>query len=124
MSRSVALLALVLTFLTVSCGSGRQLQSIAITQTVNGQKIEFVATGNFSIAPTTVTPLPVMWSVGPMAPPPPQYTLSTQPASWNCTSVGVEAFPMEAVAPKDPNAPNPGSWSHSMITASSPITCQ
>ena len=71
---------LALACLALSCGSNsvsnsgtnRQLQSITITQTASGQQFEFVATGNFSSSPTTVTPIPVLWSVQLLAPPPPQ----------------------------------------------------
>ena len=46
---------------TVACGnnSSRQLQSISIQKTIQGSQIQLVATGTFSAAPTTVTPLPV-----------------------------------------------------------------
>jgi hypothetical protein len=110
--------------LSLACGSSnnRQLQSITITQTANGQQIEFVATGNFSSAPATVTSIPVMWSVQLMAPPPPQYTLTTQPFRFECTASG--PIPIVAYAPSDPNAPLSGSWaSAKMIQASTVITC-
>jgi hypothetical protein len=61
-------------FLFIACGgSSRQLQSITIAKAANGQQIQFVATGTFSAPPTTVTPLPVDWTSGLMAPPPPTY---------------------------------------------------
>lgn len=125
------ILLLPVTSLTVACGSGssssRQLQSITITQTANGQQIEFIATGNFSSSPATVTPIPVEWSVQLMAPPPPQYTLTTQPFVFDCgvaelTSQG--PIPIVAYAPADPNAPLTGRWSSTrMIQASVVITC-
>ncbi len=67
-------LLLLVTSLTLACGSRRQLQSITIAQNANG---EFVAAGNFSGPPATVTSIPVEWSVQLMAPPPQQYTLAT-----------------------------------------------
>src|SRR5580692_4726494 len=76
MNRFSVLLLLVALAVTVSCGNagagmagtGRQLQSITITQTTNGQQIQFLATGTFSAPPTTVSPLPVAWTLGLMAP--------------------------------------------------------
>lgn len=119
----VFLLLLVLTSFTFSCRNSRQLQSITITKTANGQQIEFVATGNFCSSPTTVTPIPVEWSVQLMAPPPPQYTLTTQPFLFNCTVSG-GPIPLVAYAPSDPKAPLSGSWSSAnMIQASMEVTC-
>ena len=104
-------------FLTLSCGTGRQLQSISISQTTSGQQIQFVATGNFSSAPMTVTPLPVQWTNGLMAPPPPTYTytLTTQPYVFNCVAdTGVE-LQVGAYAPTNPNPPTNGSTKHPVI---------
>ena len=110
--------------LTLACGSSnRRLQSIAMTRTANGQRTEFVATGNFSSPPTTVTSIPVEWSVQLMAPPPPQYTLTNQPFLFDCTG-SAGPVPIVAYAPSDPNAPFSGSWSSArMIQASTVITC-
>jgi hypothetical protein len=124
MNRFCALIILLpVTSLTLACGSSnRRLQSIAMTRTANGQQIEFVATGNFSSSPTTVTSIPVEWSVQLMAPPPQQYTLTNQPFLFKCTASG--PFPIVAYAPSDPNAPLSGSWSSArMIQASAVITC-
>jgi hypothetical protein len=119
------ILLLLVTSLTLACGgsgSSRQLQSITIAQTTNGQQIKFVATGNFSSSPTTVPSIPVEWSVQLMAPPPPQYTLTTQPFLFDCTSSG--AVPIIAYAPADPSAPMSGPWSGArMVQASTMITC-
>jgi hypothetical protein len=118
-------LLLFVTSLNLACGSNgssRQLQSITIAQTANGQQIKFVATGNFSSSPVTVTSIPVEWSVQLMAPPPQQYTLTTQPFSFECASSG--AVPIIAYAPSDPNAPMAGPWSSAkMVQASTTITC-
>jgi hypothetical protein len=127
MNRFSVLLILVATVLTLSCGSGgRQLQSITISQTVNGQQIQFTATGTFSAAPITVSPLPVTWGVGPFAPPPPGnlgYQLSTQPFQFDCTVSG-PSLPVLAWAPPDPNAPSSGSWPFKqMITSSAAVSC-
>lgn len=124
----VLLLLLVVAPLTLSCGSGsnRQLQSITVTQTANGQQVEFVATGNFSSAPTKVTPLPVNWSVGPFAPPPPgnlDYQLTAEPFLFDCAGSGPH-LPVIAFAPSDPQVPSSGSWPfEKMITASAAVTC-
>ena len=93
-----------------------------MTQSANGQQIEFVVTGNFSSLPTRVTSIPVEWSVQLMATPPQQYALTTQTFLFECTGSG--PFPIVAYAPSDPNAALSGSWSSArMIQASTVITC-
>jgi hypothetical protein len=120
---------LVLACLTLNCGSssGRQLKSITITQSASGQQILFAATGNFSSAPATVTPLAVSWGIGPFAPQPLgalQYTLTTKPFVFNCTGSG-PYLPVSVLAPSDPNAPVSGSLPFKqMITATAPVDCQ
>jgi hypothetical protein len=117
---------LVVASVTLACGSGRQLQSINISQTVNGEQIQFVATGIFSAPPTTVTPLPVDWMILPTRPTlqPPQhpYTLTTQPFVVTCPTEEGSGFAAVAFAPPDPNAPASGSVSK-VITQSSAINC-
>jgi hypothetical protein len=109
----------------LGCGnnSSRQLQSITIDRTVSGEQVQFIATGTFSAEPTTVTPLPVDWTMGLMAPPPPRYTytLTTQPFVFDCTASG-PGIPVVAFAPPNPNAPNSGSVA-TVIKASAPINC-
>jgi len=127
MNRLRALILLLpVTSLTLSCGSGsesnRQLQSITIAQTANGQQIEFVATGHFSSPPATVTPIPVEWSIQLMAPPPNQYTLTAQPFLFECAASMSAPIPIVAYAPSNANAPLSGSWS-GMVQASTVITC-
>ena len=110
------------TSLILACGSSsnRQLQSITINSVVNGQQIQFAATGTFSASPTTVSPLPVSWS---FAPPPPQYTLTTQPFLFDCEHPESPG-PIVAMAPADPNAPSSGSmFTTKMISTSGPIPC-
>ena len=114
--------------LTVSCGggSGRQLQSISISKTVVGTNIQFVASGTFSSSPTTVTPLPVDWASGLLAPPPPQYTytLSTQPYVVDCSNPNQAGMAqVSAFAPRDPNAPMNGT-AKTVITGSTSFACQ
>lgn len=112
---------------TLACGGGsrRDLQSITITKTANGQQIQFVATGTFSAPPTTVTPLPVDWTLGLMAPPPPtySYTLTTQPYVYDCANAGAYNLPVVAFAPTDPNAPGSGTTTK-VVIASGGLPCQ
>jgi hypothetical protein len=109
--------------LTLACGSSsnsRQLQSITIAPVANGEQIQFLATGTFSSAPTTVSPLPVSWSY---APPPGQYSLTTQPFVFNCAQPESPG-PVVASAPVNPNAPSSGSMSATnMISHSAGIPC-
>jgi hypothetical protein len=116
------ILLLLATSLALSCGSSsRQLQSITISQTVNGEQIQFVATGTFSAPPTTVTPLPAWWT---FAPPGGHYTLTTQPFVLQCTVSGPYPSPIIAWAPADANAPSSGSLSGiRMVTGSTGATC-
>jgi len=123
------ILLLLVTSLTLSCGSGsdsnRQLQSITITQTANGQQIQFVATGHFSSPPLSVASIPVEWSIQLMAPPPTQYTLTTQPFGFDCSATEQSSggpTPIVAYAPSNANAPVRGSWS-GMVQASTVVTC-
>jgi hypothetical protein len=123
---SFALVLLIL--VTVSCGggSGRQLQSISINKTVVGARIQFVATGTFSGSPMTVTPLPVDWANGLLAPPPPQYTytLSTQPHLVDCSNENQTAMSrVSAFAPRDANAPMSGTTKN-VVTAAVGFSCQ
>lgn len=121
--KSLCFLVLPVAFFTLSCGggSGRHLQSISITKTVSGQHVQFVATGNFSAAPSTVTPLPAFWSIDL---PPTQYKLTTQPFVIQCTAPGPVPGPIAAWAPADPNAPSSGSLSGTnMVTAGTGAVC-
>jgi hypothetical protein len=126
MKRSWAPVVLLVAAVALSCGnSGRQLQSISISQTLSGQQIQFIATGHFSGMPTTVTPLPVSWGIGPFAPPPPSltYTLTMQPFVFDCT-VSNSSLPVSVVAPSNPHAPMTGSLPfHDMVTGEAPIQC-
>lgn len=123
----VFLLALTVAALPlIDCGSNssmtnaRQLQNITIHSTVTGTQIEFTASGTFSAAPVTVSPIAVSWSY---APPPPDYTLTAQPFTLSCLNPQSPG-PIVAVAPADPNAPVTGSMSStSMVTATGPIPC-
>jgi hypothetical protein len=117
---------------TLACGSanpsGGQLQAITIHSTVNGQQIRFTATGTFSALPTTVDPLPVDWSFGPFAPPPPgnlQYTLTTQPYLLNCGTAGIKGpAVLSALAPKNPGTSMEGSMPFAqLVTANAEFTC-
>lgn len=65
----LAVIPVAVATILISCGSGasnRMLQSISISPVMadaqNGQK-QFVATGTFSSAPVTVSPLPAFWTI-------------------------------------------------------------
>lgn len=121
-------LLLLVAGLTLTCGngSGRRLQSIAISKTTSGSQIQFTATGTFSAAPTTLTPLPVDWSMGLFAPPPKQFTysLATQPFVVDCNAVGSGPGQVSAVAPSNPSVSGNGTlaWSE-LLVANSSFTC-
>jgi hypothetical protein len=107
---------------TLSCGSSgsaRQLQSITINAVSNNGEISFSATGNYNLAPLTVTPLPASWYV---IDPSGGYTLTTQPFTTGCNwPHGTMVTVMAAV---DPNAPTTGSDSGTkLIVATAPILC-
>jgi hypothetical protein len=121
-------LLLPLVVLTLSCGGGnsRQLHSISISQTVVGSEIHFIAAGTFSSAPTTISPLPVDWTTGLMAPPPPQYTyrLTSAPYVFDCSNANPgPLLPVVAFAPTDPSAPMSGTV-RNVVTATASVTCQ
>jgi len=94
-----------------ACGSGsRQLQSISISSGGN-VNMQYTATGTFSKAPTTVSPLPVSWYVvnsavnpavnGPIV----GYALTTEPYT---LSPCVLTDTVVALAPVNPSAPSSG----------------
>jgi hypothetical protein len=126
MKKSWALSLFLFASMTLACGSGRQLQSISISQTVNGQQIEYVATGTFSAEPKTVTPLPVQWTIEPTRPtlqlPQRPYTLTTEPYTVTCPNAAEATSVVVAFAPPDPNAPVSGSVSR-FVSQSSAINC-
>jgi len=115
-------------FLALGCGAGgRQLQSITVAQTVSGGKVSFIATGHYTSAPATVTPLAVSWGIGLFAPPPGtvHYTLTAAPYVFTCPTAGSGPLqPVSVFAPRDPNAPSSGSaaWT-SVVTAYAQIQC-
>jgi hypothetical protein len=118
---SLLIPVLALACFALSCGSGRRLQSITISQTTNGTQITFVSTGTFSAPPTTVTPLPVNWYVGAVGA---QYTLTTQPFSATTACLDPAITLLFAIAPADPKAPSSGSVSGTkMIQATGPGVC-
>lgn len=127
MHRFSAFLISALLALSLSCGTGthRYLESITINSTANGQQISFVATGTFTAPPNTVTPLPVSWTLGLMAPPPETFTyaLTTQPYVYDCANAGSANLPVVAFAPINPNAPSSGT-TKTVVTAAAPIHCQ
>ncbi len=123
--RALVLFCLAFCLSTACSTSGRQLQSIQIQSATNNGQIQFTAVGTFSMAPITVEPLPVQWSPGLFAPPPPnlQYALTTQPYVLRCMTA-LEPLQVSAAAPSHPRAPNQGSLPfEQMITASKAASC-
>ncbi len=128
---SVPILLLLVILLTLACGdsssSNRQLESISIKATTDVGQVQFTASGTFSTPPTTVTPLPVEWANGYLAPPAEylDYTLTAQPYVFSCvgyasgTEIQVTAF-----APQNPSAPVSGSspWAK-LVMSHSAIAC-
>lgn len=99
--------ALVLSLLLVAVGCGssnpRQLLSIDISASSLIDSVQFVSTGHFNQAPTSVSPLPVMWVVylphGESGPTIDQTGLA------QCRAGVSGTFTILAYAPADPNIP-------------------
>jgi hypothetical protein len=112
--------------LLMGFGSRRRLESITISQTANGEQVQFTASGTFSALPTKVTPLAVSWGIGLFAPPPPgnlRYTLTTDPFVFHCADFEPD-LPVSVFAPSNPNAPISGSLPfHDMVTAYAKVQC-
>ena len=105
---------------TSMMNSTRQLQSLMVTpsaadaQNFPGAKVQFMATGTFSMAPMTVTSPPVLWSVGSPSfmsptPMPMSMAMSTGPSKDANGVAQCNGFTgittIEATAPADPNMP-------------------
>src|SRR5690348_8018085 len=92
-------------------GSNRQLLSLTISPqsaaAQNGQQPQFVATGHFNTAPTTVTPISVAWQQSfPVFDPPGMvipFTLTQQPFAGQCFQ-GIHTVTVVAFAPVNANA--------------------
>ena len=145
----IAIPAALLLFSIAGCvaDSDRVLQSISISpNTATGASASYTATGTYSSAPVTVTPLSVSWLImGPgLDPPGPGYAETpgvfqaqrcSQVQSKTTTNYVVVAF-----APADPNAPSSGPMpaqvfqdlvtAHTMtseggfVAATAALTCQ
>jgi len=113
----IAIPAALLLFSIAGCvaDSDRVLQSISISpNTATGASASYTATGTYSSAPVTVTPLSVSWFVmGPgLDPPGPGYALA--PGAFQaqrCSQVQSKTsqdYVVIAVAPANPNAPSSG----------------
>lgn len=72
-----------------------------------------------------MTPLPVDWTLGQMAPAPPNYpyTLTAQPYVYDCANTGVYNQPVVAFAPTNPSAPASGSTAK-VVVANGGLPCQ
>jgi len=102
------------TCLVVACGSansGRQLHSITINAVGDCCETIFTATGTYSTAPSTVSPLPTSWSLGT---PPDTYQLTTQPFAVICPLPNGN-YLVTAMSPVNPNAPLTGTVSSTKI---------
>jgi len=133
MSRGLVPLLLMLAFLSLSCGSSRQLNSISVNPaTADAQKfpngqVQFTATGTFNMAPTTVTPLSVTWC--------PQATCGVgTPVNVGvsidgnglaqCVSSFSGTVTIVAEAPRNPGAMiTPMSGMNGMVSGTAQITC-
>jgi hypothetical protein len=106
-----------MTALVAGCGgstmnNGRMLQSITVTpasadaQTFPGGKVQFTATGTFSMAPMTAAPA-VMWSIGSPfgmpSPTMPQASIDSTGLAQCNAFVGTTL--VEATAPTEPEIP-------------------
>jgi hypothetical protein len=117
-----------------SCGGGsnRVLESISLSPnpaTAKNGTVQLVATGTFSSAPVTVSPLPVDWSQSPC-----DDLCDIRPALIGPINVNSEGLAtcavgysgtasVKAVAPKDPKLA-PDTQNVPVITGTASITCQ
>jgi hypothetical protein len=133
--RHVGALSLLLCGLLVaSCGgSSRVLESISISPNPAVAKngtAQLVATGTFSSAPVTVTPLPVDWSQSPcdnlcnVAGPNVIGPISVNSSGVaTCAKGFTGSFPVQAVAPKDPSL-SPDTQNVPTVRGSANLTCE
>jgi hypothetical protein len=122
-------------FLLTSCGGGssRVLDSISISPNPAVAKdgtVQLVATGTFSSAPMTVTPLPVDWSQSPCdnlcnaATPAVIGPISVNTAGVaTCAKGWTGTAPVQATAPKDPTLP-PDTQNVPTVRGTANLTCQ
>jgi hypothetical protein len=97
------------------CGNDRQLQSIMVSPSsmtaAHNAQVTFTASGQFNMAPMSVTPLRVSWmEFGPgidQVSTADNYTLTDQPFTTTCFVPGT--FTVVALAPIDPGASPSGS---------------
>lgn len=95
----------------LGCGtSSRQLKSISISPSSaaaqgspNGQ-VQFVAAGHYNRAPTTSSPLPVLWAIVPGIGGQAGATI-TQSGVAQCSPGASGSFSVATWAPADPNIP-------------------
>jgi hypothetical protein len=110
MTRTGLLSLGILCFVLAGCGSSsRQLQSISITSAsantqvpANGQ-VQFVATGHYNRAPSTLSPLPALWVIYP--PKGAAGASITQTGLAQCVTGAASSFSVLAYAPADPSIP-------------------
>ena len=132
---AAALLALFPGLILLSCGGGssnsRVLESISISpnpaMAKNGT-VQLVATGTFSSAPVTVTPLPADWSQSPCdnlcnGTPEVVGPISVNDSGLaGCAQGYAGTLPVKAVAPKNPSLP-PDTQNVPTVTGTTNVTC-
>ena len=100
--------SIILAFLCAGCGNSnpRELQSITINpptadaSTFAGGQVQFIATGHYSKAPTTISPVTVLWSVYK----PPLATIDQNGVA-QCSVGTTGQFTVLAYAPSEPVLP-------------------
>ena len=126
MVRVGSALTLTVLLLATACGGGsspRQLQSISISAAAANNAVQFIATGHYNQAPTTLSPLPVFWSI-PLLDNDPGPTI-TQDGIAQCTSGVPGTFSVLAYAPADPSIPIEELLkADKVVLGTSSITCQ
>jgi len=95
-----------------SMSSSRQLQGLTVSpasadaQAFPGGKVQFTATGTFSMAPVTVTSPAVLWSIGsPFGSPPVNIPASVDATGLAQCNGFVGKVIVEATAPSEPEIP-------------------
>ena len=100
--------SIILVCLCAGCGNNnsRELQSITINppigdaSTFASGQVEFIATGHYSKAPTTVSPVTVLWGVYK----PPRATIDQNGVA-QCSAGTTGQFTVLAYAPSEPSLP-------------------
>ena len=94
-----------LLLISAGCGSSssRQLQSMNISPTTASGQAQFVATGHYTQAPLSMSPLPAFWAI--YLPGGETGATITQDGVAQCEPGASKTFSVLAYAPADPTAP-------------------